>query len=154
MTDRQHLVVGGAVSLVVAVLVAIPAFSDPREDSFPLSTFPMFSSPKPDPGLIVTQVLAVMPDGTREPLPPELSTGNEEVIQTLRMIHDEVYGGRERMAAFCDSIAERVRGTDAEHWQSVETIEIARSHFDSVAYFETGPKPVNRKILKRCAVSR
>lgn len=143
---------GAVVSLVVSVLIALPAFSDPSEDSFPLSTFPMFSRAKRDPGLVVTQVLAVMPDGTREPLPPKLATGNEEVIQTLRMIRDEVYGGRDRATAFCNDIAERVRNADDEHWRKAETIEIARSHFDAVAYFESGPDPVTRKALKRCAV--
>ena len=153
MTDRQHLSVGAAVSLVVAILVAMPAFSEPSEDSFPLSTFPMFSRAKRDPGLVVTQVLAVLPDGTREPLPPELATGNVEVIQTLRMIRDEVYGGRDRATAFCQDIAARVRNADDEHWRQAKGIEIARSHFDTVAYFETGPQPVTRKVLERCAVA-
>ena len=153
MTDRQHLLVGAAVSLVLTVLVAMPAFSEPNQDSFPLSTFPMFSRAKRDPGLVVTQVLAVMPDGTREPLPPSLSTGNEEVIQALRMIRDEVYGGRERATVFCQDIATRVRSSNDEHWQQATTIEIVRSHFDTVAYFETGPEPVTRKALKRCAVT-
>lgn len=148
----MHLVLGAIVSLVVTLLLVMPAFSDPNEDSFPLSTFPMFSRAKRDPGLVVTQVLAVMPDGTREPLPPTLATGNEEVIQTLRMIRDEVYGGPERAATFCEGVAERVRNTDDEHWRSATTIEIARSHFDSVAYFEEGPEPITRKPLERCPV--
>ncbi|MEM8606181.1 MAG: hypothetical protein AAGF92_03710 [Myxococcota bacterium] len=153
MTDRQHLWFGAIFSLVVSALVLAPAFLDPTEDSFPLSTFPMFSRAKRDPGLIVTQVLAVMPDGTRKPLPPTLSTGNEEVIQTLRMIRDAVYGDRQRKAAFCDEVAARVRSSGDEYWQQAKTIEIARSHFDSVAYFETGPTPVTRKALKRCSVN-
>jgi hypothetical protein len=153
MTDRQHFWMGAAVSLVVALLVAMPAFSEPSEDSFPLSTFPMFSRAKRDPELVLTQVLAVMPDGTRQPLPPKLATGNAEVIQALRMIRDEVYGGRARATAFCEDIAARVRSADDEHWRQAKTIEIARSHFDTVAYFETGPEPVTRKPLKRCAVT-
>ena len=151
MTDRQHLWMGILVSLVATALLVTPAFRNPSEDSFPLSTFPMFSRPKPDPGLVVTQVLAVFPDGVRKPLPPEIATGNQEVIQTLRMIRDEVYGGRERAAAFCEDVAGRVRDATAP-WSTATTIEIARSHFDSVAYFETGPEPVTRKTLKRCAV--
>ncbi|MEM7436519.1 MAG: hypothetical protein AAF436_15285 [Myxococcota bacterium] len=138
-------------SLVVTALVVAPAFSNPNDDSFPLSTFPMFSRAKRDPGLVITQVLAVRGDGRRTPLPPELSTGNEEVIQAMRMIHDGVYSDRKRARAFCEEIAERVRDAGSE-WEDVKRIEFARSHFDTVAYFEKGPEPITRKTLKQCEV--
>lgn len=152
MAARRELWIGILVSVVLTVLVLWPAFLDPREDGFPLSTFPMFSRPKPDPGLVVTHVLAVLPDGSREPLPPKLATGNEEVIQTLRMIRDEVYAGRKRAAAFCEEVATRVRESSREPWSEAVAIEIARSQFDTVAYFEIGPKPLTRKVLARCPV--
>ncbi|MGB5812559.1 MAG: hypothetical protein WBG86_18635 [Polyangiales bacterium] len=150
MTDRAHLAVGIGVSLVLTGLALSPAFRHPDEDSFPLSTFPMFSRAKPDPGLVVTQALAVSSDGTRTPLPPELATGNEEVIQALRMIRDEVYGGRKRASAFCRDIVRRIDESNDPEWADVVAVEIARSHFDTVAYFEEGPTPVTRKTLKRC----
>lgn len=151
MTDRAHLWMGLVVSAVACMLVLTPAFRDPSEDSFPLSTFPMFSAAKRDPGLVITQVLAVAPDGARKPLPPELATGNQEVIQALQMIRNEVYGGRKRATKFCGEVAARVRDAP-EPWCHTKTIEIARSHFDTVEYFETGPKPVTRKVLKTCPV--
>ena len=151
MNDRAHLWMGLVVSAVVAALFLEPAFRDPSEDSFPLSTFPMFSAAKRDPALVITQVLAVAPDGTRKPLPPELATGNLEVIQALQMIRNEVYGGRKRAAKFCREVAGRVRDAP-EPWRSATTIEIARSHFDTVAYFETGAEPVTRKVLNTCPV--
>jgi hypothetical protein len=151
MTDREHLGMGVAVSVVAAALVMTPAFRDPSEDSFPLSTFPMFSGAKRDPDLVITQVLAVLPDGTRRPLPPELATGNEEVIQALQMIHNEAYGERKRATEFCKEVAARVRAAP-DPWRQTKGIEIARSHFDTVDYFETGPEPVTRKVLKACPV--
>ncbi len=153
MTDRGHLWMGLIVSGVTAALLLTPAFRDPSEDSFPLSTFPMFSAAKRDPDLVITQVLAVAPDGTRRPLPPELATGNVEVIQALQMVRNEVYGGRERLTKFCSGVATRLRNAP-EPWRSTRTVEIARSHFDTVDYFETGPKPVTRKVLKTCPVER
>lgn len=150
MAARTELWIGVLVSVALTLLILQPAFLDPRQDSFPLSTFPMFSRPKPDPGLVLTQVLAVLPDGSRQPLPPRLATGNEEVIQTLRMIRDQVYGEKKRAAAFCEDVAARVREAPKEPWNEAVAIEIARSHFDTVAYFETTPEPVTRKVLLRC----
>lgn len=139
----------------MTLLVAYPAFQDSkREDSFPLSTFPMFSRGKPDPGVVVTQVLGVFRDGTRKPLPPALATGNTEVIQALRMIRDAVQGGRKRSAAFCGDVARRVQQDESGTWDDVMVIEVARSHFDAVAYFETGPTPATRRTLERCLVKR
>lgn len=152
MTDRAHLWMGAIVSIVVAALLLAPAFRDPSDDSFPLSTFPMFSKAKRDPGLVITQVLAVTAEGSRKPLPPELATGNLEVIQALQMIRNEVYGGRERATRFCREVAARVRDA-GEPWRSARAIEIVRSHFDTVAYFETGPEPVTRKRLQSCPVA-
>jgi hypothetical protein len=150
MAARRELWIGVLVSVVLTFLVLRPAFLDPRQDSFPLSTFPMFSRPKPDAGLVLTQVLAVLPDGSRQPLPPKLATGNEEVIQTLRMIRDQVYSGKKRAAVFCEDVAARVRESSNEPWSKAVAIEVARSHFDTVEYFETGPKPITRKVLVRC----
>jgi len=150
MDARGELWIGVLVSVALTLLVLRPAFLDPHEDGFPFSTFPMFSRPKPDPGLVLTQVLAVFPDGSRKPLPPKLASGNEEVIQTLRMIRDQAYGDRERATAFCKDVVTRVRESSREPWTDAVAIEVARSHFDTVAYFETGPEPVTRKVLVRC----
>ena len=43
---------------------------------------------------------------------------------------------------------------DDEHWRQAKTIEIVRSHFDTVAYFETGPEPVTRKPPMRAITAR
>ena len=110
----------------------------------------MFSHAKRDPGLVITQVLAVFPNGDRKPLPPALSTGNEEVIQAQRMIHDAVYGDRKRARAFCDDVVRRMEASGDPEWDGVIAVEIAKSHFDTVAYFERGPTPASRKTLERC----
>ncbi|MGB8328602.1 MAG: hypothetical protein WCE62_00635 [Polyangiales bacterium] len=153
MSERHHLVVGVIVSLLFTGLVLSPALRAVNADSFPLSTFPMFSGAKRDPGLVLTQALAVFSDGARKPIPPALATGNEEVIQALRMIRDEVHGGRKRTSAFCREIARRIQRSGDSAWDDVVAVEIATSHFDTVAYFERGPTPVTRKTLERCPAS-
>ncbi len=146
--------IGTAVSLVITALVLSPAFGDPSEDSFPLSTYPMFSRPKPDPSLVLTQVLAVFPNGDRKPVPPKLAAGNEEVIQAMRMIALETYGGEERAKSFCRDVADRIGRSSGSPWKEATGVEIVRSHFDTVAYFEEAPEPLRRRTLKRCLVER
>jgi len=151
---RHQLWFGASVSLVILALVLSPAFRDPNQDSFPLSTYPMFSHPKPNPDLVLTQVLAVFPNGDRKPLPPKLATGNEEVIQAMRMILSETYGGDKRATRFCHDVAYRIERASTSPWKDAVAVELARSHFDSVAYFEKAPTPVNRRMLQRCAIER
>jgi hypothetical protein len=154
MNPPRHLWMGTAVSLVITVLVLSPAFVDPNEDSFPLSTYPMFSHGKPNPDLVLTQALAVFPNGDREPLPPKLATGNEEVIQAMRMIIGETYAGEERAKSFCRDIADRIQRGSNPRWKDAIAVEIARSHFDTVAYFEKASVPLSRRTLQRCPVER
>ena len=152
--SKWHLWFGAVVSVVVTALVVWPAFIDPDDDSFPLSTYPMFSRGKPNSDLVVTQVLGVFPDGTRKPLPPKLSTGNQEVIQTLSMIAAEAYGGPARARRLCRDAAARVAQSNHPRWSETTSIEIVRSRFDAVAYFEEGPAPRQRRTLRRCEVER
>lgn len=154
MKAYRQLWIGTAVSLVITGLVLSPAFGDPSEDSFPLSTYPMFSRAKPDPSLVLTQALAVFTNGDRKPLPPKLATGNEEVIQAMRMIIDETYGGEDRAKSFCRDIADRINRSSSSPWKDAIAVEIVRSHFDTVAYFEKASEPLSRRTLKRCPVER
>lgn len=150
----RHMWTGTAVSLVITALVLSPAFGDPKEDSFPLSTYPMFSHGRPNPDLVLTQALAVFPNGDRKPLPPKLATGNEEVIQAMRMILDETYGGQERAKSFCRDVVDRINRSSSPRWKDAIAVEIARSHFDTVAYFEKAPEPLSRRTLQRCPVEQ
>lgn len=145
-----------ALALTVALTVAVfgPAFREPPKDSFPFSTYPMFSAGKPDPDLVLTQVRAVFADGTSKPLPPKLTTGNEEVIQAMGTILREAYGSREGSRAFCERIAARVKASGDEKWADVIRIEIVRSQFDVLRYFDEGPEPIRKKPVRGCLVKR
>ena len=129
-----------------------PAFGDANDDGFPFSTYPMFSHPKKQSGLVLTQVLAVYPDGRKVPLPPQISTGNQEVIQAMGTILRESYK-KKRAKAFCEDIVRRMQASDDPEWEDVASVEIARSQFDTVAYFQTGPEPVRRRTVRRCPVN-
>ena len=133
-----------------------PAFIDPYDDSFPFSTYPMFSDPRLDPGLTLYQALAVFPDGQRKPVSPELATGNEEVIQAMGTIRRESRRGKgkARGKVFCGDIAARVAKSNDPKWRDAIEIELARSHFDTVQYFQEARVPQSRKTLRRCPIQR
>jgi len=138
------------VFVAMTALVVTPAFRDPPYDSFPFSDFPMFSRGRPDPMLNLVHALGVNPEGEREPLPPLISAGNEEVLQSMLIIHQGLYGSDP--AAFCDEIAARV--AESTDHDDVEAVEIVTSRFDCVAYFEGDTAPVARHVHRRCEVNR
>lgn len=133
-----------------------PAFIDPYADSFPFSTYPMFSDPRLDPGLTLYQALAVFPDGQRKPVSPSLATGNQEVIQAMGTIKRESRRGKgsARGRAFCEDIAARVASSDDPVWQGATEIELAKSRFNTVRYFQEERVPESRKTLRRCPIER
>lgn len=137
-------------SLVLIALVVTPAFRDPPRDSFPFSDFPMFSRGRPNALLQITHALGVDQSGLSEPLPPLISAGNEEVLQSMLIIHQAVAGGR--APAFCDQVAARV-AADSD-FDAVTSVQIATSEFDGIVYFEGNRNPRRRVVQASCDVSR
>src|SRR5262245_53621142 len=77
-----------AVSAAALAAMLYPALldpQDPRQDSFPLSTYPMFSYRKPRTAT-VTSALAIDPTGAEQPVPPDLVATSEtmQAFRTLR----------------------------------------------------------------------
>lgn len=141
---RTRLHAYGEAGLVLALLLW-PLNWQEGEDSFPLSPFPMFASGRHEPVLDVHHALRVLPDGTRQPLPPRL-TGNGTVMQSAatlqRVVHDQ------RAAEFCRALADRL----AERRIAAEAVEIATSRFDVVRYFLQDPTPLSRQVHARCRI--
>lgn len=114
----------------------------------------MFSSGRADPTLVLTQALGVRAEDERIPLPPRVSTGSHEVLQSMQTLRREVRGGLARRRAFCREVAVRVAASDDAALADVLFVELALSRFDTLAYFETAPEPVQRRRLARCEVPR
>ncbi|MFT5356647.1 MAG: hypothetical protein ACI9KE_003872 [Polyangiales bacterium] len=119
-----------AVLFSVALLgvVFVPVTWEAHEDSFPLSSYPMFSHGRPSPELTLMHAIGIRADGSREPLSPMLSAGNREVLQSLRTIELGVHHGAD---SFCAEIAGRLR----EAGEDYAEVEIATDTWDAVAYF-------------------
>jgi hypothetical protein len=142
------------VSIVMTCLVLWPAFRDPPRDSFPLSNYPMFSYGRPDPMLTMPHALGVHADGARIPLSPSISAGTYEVLQSMMTIDAAINGGPQTSATLCHEIAERIAESADDDLADVESVEIARSTFDCVAYFEGETEPKQRQVHMRCEVER
>jgi len=134
------------VGLPLAVLS--PIFSG-AADSFPLSTYPMFSRARGQPTLYA--VVATTADGREQRLAPEL-VGSKEVLQTKVLIQRAVEGGGATMAELCRDTAARVAAA-ALPSQPVG-VAIVRRQFDPILYFVRGPTPIAEETLFRCAVSK
>ncbi|MGB0679725.1 MAG: hypothetical protein ACPGUV_08705 [Polyangiales bacterium] len=148
----------GALALAAAVCGGMgwPLTWGPGEDSFPLSSFPMFSAGRPNAELTVAHALGVCPAPScaegRRFLSPWLSSGNREVLQSMRLTATAMAQGPSIAAEYCRRAAARVAQEPA--LRLVHSIELAFSHYDARRYFAGDPRPLWRQVVHRCAVQR
>lgn len=149
MSTRERAFVY-VLSLVVIGTVLSPVLRHPDEDSFPLSTYPMFSHERPR-EMSMVHAIGLDAEGAREPLPPRVSADTREVLQSMRTIEMAVHGGR--AIELCREIGERVKSR--EDLSQVREVVIETITFDAVAYFdEPRPEPRERFVHARCEVIR
>lgn len=135
--------------LGLAVAVLSPVFGTPPSDSYPLSTYPMFSQKRRAPVLHFAE--GVTKDGRRLRLPPEL-VANSEVMQAVAAVKRAVLGGEETSERLCAAAAARVAAS-AAHSQVVR-VELVGARFDPVGYFTRGDEPEDRRVHHACPVRR
>jgi hypothetical protein len=147
--ERLGRVLGLCVGIGATLAVLSPLFEDPNADSFPISSYPMFARPRGQPTLYA----AVARDGAgSESRLPAAVVGSSEVLQTKVLIERSVQAGPRAMQELCSSIADRVGASpDAARLGS---IELVRRRYDPIAYFVSGPKPIEQERLMSCKVSR
>ncbi|MET0287646.1 MAG: hypothetical protein ABW352_24375 [Polyangiales bacterium] len=134
--------------LGLVALVAAPGFGDPTDDSYPLSTYPMFARPRGKPTLSfvegVTEAAALR-------LPPEIVAHNE-IMQAVATVKRAVMAGPEAMDRLCTRIAADVASDAA--YAPVREVRIVSARFDPIRYFTEGPEPEERHEHFRCPVRR
>lgn len=131
----------------LAALVAAPGFGDPRADSYPLSTYPMFASRRDKPWLYFVE--GVDRTGSTQRLPPRL-LGNDEVMQAAATVRRAVQAGPEALELLCRDIAQRVAHEGEP--SGLRELRIVAAQFDPVGYFVAGPEPEARNVHFACAV--
>lgn len=146
--DRAR-VPAAVISIALIGATLWPLAKDPRDDGFPLSTYPMFASRR---STVQTYhyALGVTAAGERRILHPRV-VGTREVLQALRAIQRAVAAGRKEAAKLCGSIASRVASDD--DFRDVVAIRIVTGTHDAVDYLARDRVGRETELL-RCEVVR
>lgn len=138
-----------AASFSVALLALVLAPLARERDSFPLSSYPMFSSVRTKPWISV--VVGRDAQGEQRPIPPTL-VANAEVMQAAQTIANAVK--RKQAEQLCERVATRVASEPA--WADVVSIEVQSRQFDPLTYFtsDEGRTPLRVRRRARCEVPR
>jgi hypothetical protein len=145
-SPRQRLK-NWALPLLATGLVLAPAFGPLSNDSFPLSTYPMFAATRGRPRM--GQILGVDAQGTTHRLSPEL-LGSSEVLQAKALVERAINGGAKQRDAFCAAVAARVRKQGNP--LTLKRLDLAKVRFDPIEYFTVGPTPIERDVVASCSV--
>ena len=124
-----------------ALLVALWWPLVAKRDSFPLSTYPMFSRERAA-EIDVDHVIGVLADGGREPVPPSL-VADGEVLQTRVLVRGAVQRGRDATRELCRAVAERAGTRYLE-------LEVRSDRYQVLGYFAGNREPVTSRVHARC----
>ncbi len=137
------------VTLVAVAAMIGPVLRQPPRDSFPLSTYPMFSS-LIEPITAIDLAVGIDTNGDDVRLSPELIAGTDEVIIAGSTLRQAVRAGT--AADLCAEIAQRV----ADHGDSsVVEIQIRTDTLDAISWYasgDAGRQPVERIVRSVCEV--
>lgn len=155
--SRADRVFAWSLTSSMLLLVFLPLLSRPREDSFPLSTYPMFSRPRKH--LTVIEVLVQQPDRVVQRLPAAL-VGGGEPLQAHAVLRDTARQGQMALEALCALLATRYRASMGEPLnRNVGHLRIVRSRVNALDYYQltpaTPPRSLTRKqqLLAVCPLS-
>lgn len=144
-----------ALSTLLLAAVLYPAFLAPGQDSFPLSTYPMFGKARPK-RVEVMSALALGADSTFElPVPPSY-IANAEAMQALQTLRKSVAAGRASARALCERIAQAVVENDEPAFASARRIALVTTRIDAMRFLSdavaTDRERRDRIVHVRCAI--
>ena len=140
---------GAVVSIVLLAATLSPIVRDPADDAFPLSTYPMFDTPR-RPEQRVDYAVGITASGERHTLRLwHLGTG--ESMTAVALLDHAIHSTNEAALAFCHLVAVRV-ASDPDY-QDVATVRLVTAVHDAVAFVRDGK--VGREVERvSCPVSR
>ncbi len=149
--DRSLKRWGYLVTFATALAVAAPMLIPDAEDSFPLSTYPMFARKRGSPRIY--QVVGVTEERKEHKLGPKL-LGTREVLQAKVLISRASKRGRESRRKLCERVAKNVVAQSNEDtWlKDITEVRIQRVRFHPIEYFTKTTEPISRQRLFRCKV--
>ena len=137
--------VASVVSLVAILVVLLPAWVE--RDSYPLSTYPMFSYPR-DRVAVVDSAVGYDATGRRMRLTPTIIGGGSEVIHAAVTVSTAI--AQRDTDALCQEIAAR----GASRRPALVRIEVVSEAHDVIAYFEGEETPASVVVHSSCEVPR
>ena len=124
------------VVVVVGGIGVVPVVLD--RDSYPVSTYPMFSERRTTTETVDTAILVV--DGRQRRLSPSAIADTDEVILAAATVSDAIATGSADV--LCQEIAGRVDGAGE--------IEVVTEQYDSVRWYEGDKLPLARVVHATC----
>lgn len=144
-TLRRAWACAFSAALIAAVLW--PLFGSARADSFPFSTYPMFSGHQSS-EVTIAHVVAVDAAGSAEALPPE-ALGTDEVIQAFETVRQAIRQGDASVVALCASAADWAR----DRRKDAVSIAVVTDTYDGIEYFDGASEPTASETHAMCEVS-
>ena len=138
--------------LVVALtsaLILAPIVRRPPTDSFPLSTYPMFSFNRPRISASYS-IVGLTDDAAVVRLSPRLVNGTVEVILAAAAVEEAIRAGGDAANELCGLAAARVADTDLP----AVRLEVVTETYDTVAWFSGEEEPLVREVHASCEVPR
>ncbi|TML18616.1 MAG: hypothetical protein E6G39_02865 [Actinobacteria bacterium] len=134
------------ISVSALALVFSPVLRPSQRDSYPLSTYPMFSDDLGRESALPTAV-GVTADGRVRRLSPELISGGYEPVRAYATVQASIANGD--TAQLCSEIAQRA----VDHrTPDVIAIEVVTEVHDVVTWFEGQKEPLQRIVHARCSL--
>lgn len=127
---------------IVVVIGIMPVLLG--RDSYPLSTYPMFSSRRTSIEPVHT-VVVVDTDGTTRRLTPTQISGNDEVIVAAQLVFEAIR--RDGGVVLCDDVARRV----SIQFQGFD-VEVVTEKYDAIDWYEGRRSAVSRVVHTSCRV--
>jgi len=123
----------------MVLAVAAPVLGSPFRDSFPLSTYPMFSVARPQQAT-VNSAVGFDTAGDELTLRPIDIGGTREVIQAAATVSRAISRGEAE--DLCREVLTNV--------PTAAVIEIVTETYDVIAYFDESEEPLQRIVHARC----
>lgn len=123
----------------MVLAVAAPVLGSPFRDSFPLSTYPMFSVARPQQAT-VNSAVGFDTAGDELTLRPIDIGGTREVIQAAATVSRAISRGEAE--DLCREVLTNV--------PTAAVIEIVTETYDVIAYFAESEEPLQRIVHARC----
>lgn len=122
--------IAAVISVVLVGATLYPVLRHPRDDGFPLSTYPMFASRRPT-RLTMDYAIGIAQGGERHHLPP-WTIGSREVLQARAILARGVGGGTRTQGPLCRDIATRI--ASAARFADIVEIQLVTGTHDAVDY--------------------